>query len=503
MSYNFQDKWKMNQQPMYGDGRIIPAPYLAPSPFAQAVEDGRLPPPGQSSHDWPRTEEDYDLLRQALAEFVPEEGPNGVPGGTAHPYAASMQQWEALKADAAQLGMATSYGMPTEQYYQYKGGKPDWLIRADEADMQRTLAENPPMASAQQDYLSLARNTASVEWWKLKELPRLDPVEELYGAGSLSFPNKEEATQPPQVVEQVKGSPMDVHNRSVSAFMSRIQNATTLNELDALEREILKTVKVDRLLTNTRNPSWTPGYNPSQIDADRKRLLDTINQKRNGIKEPVYALYPSAYEKADKDRDEADSTAWADAKSRIDVLAAEEVSLRDEIDSISRAGMQGVPINDARIAEIQKRLEEIGAEKDNILNQYYTSTADTFISNTAYQQNLTMEREDARLGISQTLAQYIAQELGLMEATETMPIFFKDGKRIWTSPLFIEKPEGMTDREWATELLRQLKEAYQEEFNKHSQYFDIMTHGKGYLKRSFPGILTANGYSSTLNRNIN
>ena len=113
----YEDRKKKQQQ--YGYGGITPVPYFSQSPFVQAVTGGGVPLLEPSLDDWRMTEEDFDLYRQALKEFVAEEGPSGMPGpygvpnGTAHPYAPNGRQW----------------GMP----------------RAGAADSQWTLQGNPPM----------------------------------------------------------------------------------------------------------------------------------------------------------------------------------------------------------------------------------------------------------------------------------------------------------------------------------------------------------------------
>ncbi len=65
-----------------------------------------------------------------------------------HAYAGHGAEWNALRADAEQLGMASAYGLPTDQYYRYRGGKPYWMMEADAEDYKRLLAENPPVSQA-------------------------------------------------------------------------------------------------------------------------------------------------------------------------------------------------------------------------------------------------------------------------------------------------------------------------------------------------------------------
>jgi hypothetical protein len=69
-------------------------------------------------------------------------------GSIQHPYAAHMTEWNALKADAAGMGLADNYGLPTQQYYAYKG-KPQWMIADDEADRQRTAEQYPAAQAAE------------------------------------------------------------------------------------------------------------------------------------------------------------------------------------------------------------------------------------------------------------------------------------------------------------------------------------------------------------------
>ncbi len=222
---------KRNSCPNTGTGRIPPLPFFPKGFSYLAGENGRLPLPVQSPGDGRMTEEDFDLLIKAWEEFVPEDRPNGVAGGPVHPYAANMPQWEALKADAAQLGMATAYGMPTEQYYQYKGGKPDWLILADEADMQRTLQVNPPMASALQVYgnsdSQVDTNQFGVEHWQA--VPKGWGTEDNSKGGAA-------AANPPSVdfgqLSSFPSGPMTL--ASNSAIVERMTKARTLNELNSI-----------------------------------------------------------------------------------------------------------------------------------------------------------------------------------------------------------------------------------------------------------------------------
>lgn len=114
------EEWNKEYEQYGGARRQTSAPSSNASPFGQILKPQFMVDPNSRSN------------------FVPRSI-----AAVRHPYADYMTQWNAIKADAANMGLADSYGIPMQQYYALKG-KPDWMIQADAADYQRTLAENPP-----------------------------------------------------------------------------------------------------------------------------------------------------------------------------------------------------------------------------------------------------------------------------------------------------------------------------------------------------------------------
>ncbi len=245
-----------------------------------------------NTNTWFRPDGDY-----RAAGLRVSSGGGGRPS-TPHPYAGHISQWNALKADAAQLGLTNTYCMPTDHYYKRKDGKPDYLVKADEADQMRTQKNNPPAAakaplsSVQEDAAAdkreamASRRQSNVLEQYLSAVPQEtiaqtarraaqeDKTAELYGLGSLWD------TQQRKV------------NREQEAYKAKLEKNETIRRVQAEDRNAelygLGSYQ-DNIQSKAANAQKEKGKKSEFIDP-----LDTLTSEHDAAIAALQADYAQA-----------------------------------------------------------------------------------------------------------------------------------------------------------------------------------------------------------------